>query len=125
HDLGMEPLRIVNRSPERAGRLALRLGAEAVAFEHLAEALATADLVVSSTGATGTVIGPRVLAEAGRSGPNGDGRPLFLVDLAVPRDVDQAAGSLPGVTLVDLDDLKEALAADGDRGHSAAVESVR
>jgi len=67
------------------------------------EALASADLVVSATGAAGIVIDLESLerAVAGRGG-----RPLFLLDLAVPRDVDPRAAELPGVSLANIDHLK-------------------
>jgi glutamyl-tRNA reductase len=108
-DRGMGPIRIVNRSPERAQRLATRTGGEAAPFARLAHAVADADVVVSSTGATGTVIGPSVVHESLRLGGDRSARPLFLLDLAVPRDVDPAVEATPGVIVTDLDDIKEAL----------------
>jgi glutamyl-tRNA reductase len=124
-DRGLAPIRIVNRSPERAHRLAQRTGLEAAPFGRLAHALAEADLVVSSTGATGAVIGSAVVRES--LGLNGGrpGRPLFLLDLAVPRDVDPTVRELPGVAVADLDDVKEALRADGGAPHAEEVERVK
>jgi glutamyl-tRNA reductase len=125
-DRGMAPIRIVNRSPERAHRLAQRTGAEAAPFARLAHALADADLVVSSTGATGAVIGSAMVQEAlGLNRGRGSGRPLFLLDLAVPRDVDPVVRELPGVAVADLEDVKEALRADGAAPHAEEIERVK
>lgn len=120
-DRGMSPIRILNRSAERAARLAERTGAEPARLEALGEVLGRADLVVSSTGAAGVVVG-REPVEAAL--PNRAGRPLFVLDLAVPRDVEPSVAALPGVALADLDDLKEELAARGG-GSRAEVEAVR
>jgi glutamyl-tRNA reductase len=102
-------LRVVNRSLDRARRLAARAGGEPHGLDALVAAVAQADLVVTSTGAAGTVIGPDAVGEALAR----NGRPLFLLDLAVPRDVDPAVRDLPWVRLADIDDLKEILAGSG------------
>ena len=120
-DRGMGPIRIVSRSVERAARLAERTGAEPARLEVLGEVLARADLVVSSTGASGIVVGRELVREALASRA---GRPLFLLDLAVPRDVDPSVAGLPNVGLADLDDLKGELLADEAQSH-AEVEAVR
>ncbi len=124
-DRGVDPIRIVNRSPERAHRLAARVAGQAVGFDGLARAVADADLVVCSTGATATVINPSVVLEAFRLRER-SGRPLFLLDLAVPRDVDPAVRHVPGAVVADLDDLKARLTSRGeDAGVAAQVEHVR
>jgi glutamyl-tRNA reductase len=122
-------LRVVNRSLDRARRLAARAGGEPYGLDALVAALAHADLVVTSTGAAGTVIGPDAVGEALAS--NGRGRrPLFLLDLAVPRDVDPAVKEFPGVRLADIDDLQEILAESGaapgdlDRARAIVLEEV-
>jgi glutamyl-tRNA reductase len=117
----MTPIRILNRSAERAARLAERTGAEPARLEALSDVLGRADLVVSSTGAAGVVVG-RGPVEAAL--PTRAGRPLFVLDLAVPRDVEPSVAVLPGVALVDLDDLKEELRARGE-GSLAEVDAVR
>jgi glutamyl-tRNA reductase len=106
--LGVAHLRVVNRSVERARRLAAQVGGEAGGLEALAPAIARADLVVSSTGAAGAVIGAATVAAALERRPREAG-PLFLLDLAVPRDVEPAAAELPGVAVADIDDLRVAL----------------
>jgi glutamyl-tRNA reductase len=117
-------IRILNRSVDRAEALATRTGGEAGGLHGLAPALAEADLVVSSTGAAGVVIGTAVVREALRLNGRHSERPLFLLDLAVPRDIDPAVAGIEGVLLADIDDLREAL---GSRNAAAAgeVERVR
>jgi glutamyl-tRNA reductase len=115
---GVDRLRIVNRSPERARRLADRAGGEAFGLDRLAATLAGADLIVSSTGASGTVIGPGQLA--GRD----VGRRLFVLDLAMPRDVEPAVAAMAGVRVADIDSLREALSG-GDEATAAALADVR
>jgi glutamyl-tRNA reductase len=114
-DRGVGDLVVVNRTPERAERLAASVGGRAVPLASLADAVGDADVVVSCTGAVGTVVPASALA--GRSD-----RPLVALDLALPRDIDLAARSLPGVTVVDLETLSEVL--EGAEV-AADVEAVR
>ncbi len=122
-------LGVVNRNLDRARRLAARAGGEPHGLDALVGALAQADLVVSSTGAAGTVIGPDAVGEA--LARNGRGRrPLFLLDLAVPRDVDPAVKDFPDVRLANIDDLKGILAETGtapgdlERARAIVLEEV-
>ena len=102
---GIRDVLVLGRRPRRAQRLAARTGARHGGLDDLEAALAAADLVVSSTGATGTVVSARAV----RGGVAG-GRRLFLLDLAVPRDVEPAAADVPGVAVADIDDLRGVLA---------------
>ena len=104
-DRGVDPIIVLSRRRESAHRLADRIGATPGTLEELDEALSGADLVVTSTGATGQVIGAGALARAA------EGRSLFVLDVAVPRDVDPEASSIPGVGLADIDDLAPLLTA--------------
>jgi glutamyl-tRNA reductase len=107
---GARDVLIVNRTAGRAGDLAARLGVRAGRFENLAAELAAADLVVSTTGATEPVVSPELFADVeSRRG----GRPLVVLDLAVPRDFDPRIGERPGVWLYSVDDL--AAACDSNR----------
>jgi glutamyl-tRNA reductase len=91
------------RTFDKAEQLAAALGGKAAPFESLRSELTRADIVISGTGAQGIVI-KKEDVEAACAGRRQ--RPLFLIDIAVPRDVDPAAAKLPGVFLYDLDDLK-------------------
>jgi glutamyl-tRNA reductase len=96
---GASEVLVLGRRAARARAVAERLGVRAGTLEDLRRGISTADMIVSSTGATGIVIEPGMVAERG-------GRPLFVLDMAVPRDVDPAVGTLPGVRLTDIDDLR-------------------
>jgi glutamyl-tRNA reductase len=105
----MEAARLVvaNRTSARAGRLAATVSATVADLSQLPAEIAAADLVVSCTGAPGHVITADTVATAMVS-PERDSRPLVLLDLALPRDVDPAAGQLPGVSVIDLEEVGEA-----------------
>jgi glutamyl-tRNA reductase len=96
-------LLVCNRTWERAADLAAQLGGDAVPFERLGDALIRADIVVSSTGATQPVLTRAMLRQAMRARR---GRPLFLIDIAVPRDVEPAVADLEDVFLYNIDDLQ-------------------
>jgi glutamyl-tRNA reductase len=104
---GVGDVVVANRTLDRAERLAVTLAGRAVGLEGLEEEVRAADLVVSSTGATGIVV-PADLVERAVAG-RGE-RPLFLLDLALPHDVDPAVRRLSGVTLTDLETLRGVLA---------------
>jgi glutamyl-tRNA reductase len=117
---GIGELAVINRTFDRARHLAAAAGGRAYPSDRLSEAIGDADLVISCTGAAGFAIGAEVVAEAltGRRRH----RPLVLLDLAMPRDVDPAVRELPGVTVIDLARLAEASAA----GNAAVdVDAVR
>jgi glutamyl-tRNA reductase len=100
---GVEAVFIANRRYDRAIGLAQRFGGRAVRFEELPEQLASADIVVASTSSPHHVIERDALAEvlADRGG-----RPLILIDLAVPRDIHPSCRELGGVSVFDMDDLQ-------------------
>ena len=120
---GASGIVVANRSLERATRLAERFGARATTLEALEEELVLADVVVASTSATGYLITAeqvdRVLA--GRRE-----RPVFFVDIAVPRDLDPAINDLPGCYLYDIDDLQRVVAesADGRTEETDRAEAI-
>ena len=102
---GARDLLVVGRDVARAERLARRHGGRAVVSDRLGDAVAAADVVISSTGAPRPVVERRhVERAAARRGA--DEPPLLLIDLAVPRDIDPAVGGLRGVELHTLDDLR-------------------
>jgi glutamyl-tRNA reductase len=102
---GIRKVRVLNRSLERAARVASRIGAEFGPLDELGKGLAEADLVVASTGSTGVV----VTQEAVKGAIAGGKRSLFLLDLGVPRDVDPRTREIPDVGVADIDDLRDAL----------------
>jgi glutamyl-tRNA reductase len=94
---------VANRTWDRALALAARVGGRAVQLDGLTSALADTDLLLTSTGAPSAIVDHTDLAPVieGR-----DGRPLLIVDVAMPRDIDPSVAVLPGVTLLDLDDVR-------------------
>ena len=106
-DAGAREIVIVNRTPRSAAALARRVGARYAPLVGLAQELAAADLVVCATGAPAPVVSRRMLAAATR----GRERCLVILDLAVPRDVEQTAHDLPGVVLRDIDEIQQIAAA--------------
>jgi glutamyl-tRNA reductase len=100
---GVADVRIANRTWDRADELAERLGGRAIRLVDLDETLSAVDLLLTGTGASSMLIEHADLARVMQSRR---GRPLLVVDVAVPRDVDPTAGDLPGVTLLDMDDLR-------------------
>ena len=99
---GARNILVVNRTYQRAVDTAAELGGTPVPFDRLADALDSADIVVASTGSPGYILTPEMPALAARDAAH----PLFIIDIAVPRDVDPAVGRLPGLHLYDIDDLE-------------------
>jgi glutamyl-tRNA reductase len=99
---GAEKITVMNRTLERARAVAARWNAEADTFENIETALVRADVVIASTGAPHIIIHRAMVASAMQRRQN---RPLVLVDIAVPRDIDAEAGDLPAVYLYDIDHL--------------------
>ena len=97
---------VANRSREHALRLAATVSGTAADLSRLPAEIAAADLVVSCTGAPGFVIATESVRDALAARPGG--RPLVLLDLALPRDVDPGAGRLPGVSVLGLEELRDA-----------------
>ncbi len=103
---GVRTVRVLNRSPERARTLAERTGAQHGGLDELLDSLRRSDLVVSATGAAAVVVDAETIERGTRARAE---RPLFLLDLAVPRDVEPSAASVAGVRLVDIQGLRDRL----------------
>ncbi len=106
---GARDLTVVNRNPSRAERLAASVGGRVLAWERMEDVLATADLVIGTTGSEEPILtatGFLPIHQRRRQ------RPLFMLDLAVPRDFESAIGDLPGVYLYSIDDLRQACEAN-------------
>ncbi|HWO89460.1 MAG TPA: glutamyl-tRNA reductase [Gemmatimonadales bacterium] len=107
-ELGVRHLSVVSRTAEHAEALAAALGARPLPWHCLEAAIRGSDVVISCTGAPHAVITRELVVSAMRE--RGDRAPLLLADIAVPRDVEPSVRQLRGVTLLDMDDLHEAVA---------------
>ncbi len=110
-DRGAGTIFVANRHADRALSLAQRFGGSVVGLDGLPEQLTRADIVVSSTSSPHPIVGHEELELVlGQR----EGRPLLLIDIAVPRDIEPRCGELEGVTLYDIDDLQTAVARNLD-----------
>jgi glutamyl-tRNA reductase len=103
HAQGVTTMFVANRRRTRAIALAQRFGGASGSFDALPGELERADIVIASTASPHHLLGAEELAAVMEAR---EGRPLLLVDLAVPRDIDPACAELDGVTLLDVDDLQ-------------------
>ncbi len=106
---GAKGVMVTNRTFDRAQKLADEFGGEAIPFEDLFLHLHKADIVLTSTGAPHAIITPVDLEEVIRRRRM---KPMFLIDIAVPRDIDPAVNKLDSVYLYDMDDLQQVVAAN-------------
>jgi glutamyl-tRNA reductase len=116
-------LLITNRTAARADELAARIGGRVHAFEDLEGALVRADIVIASTGARQPLLTRALVARAQRKRR---GRPLFLIDIAVPRDVEAGCAEISDVFVADIDDLQKQADDHRDerRGEADRAESM-
>lgn len=114
---------VANRSPAKAEEVARRYGGAALAVSEAPERLADADVVVASTSARGFVLTREGVEPSLRARK---GRPLFFIDIAVPRDVDPAVHELDGCYVYDIDDLEAVVtdATPGRAGEAAKAEAI-
>lgn len=117
---GVSQIVVVNRTYENAEKLASGWGGRAATFQQLPEALAAADIVITSTGAPHIILTRELLEPAMAVRPN---RPLFIIDIAVPRDVDPDVIEIPQVHLRDIDDL-QSQAEDNVRERESEIPHV-
>ena len=120
-DRGVETLFVANRRYDRALGLAQRFGGRAVTFDDMPRELEAADIVVTSTGAPHQILGREELEFVAASRM---GRPLVLIDLAVPRDIEPSVRDCPGIALYDMDDLQRAVARNMDAREAEAAEAL-
>ena len=122
-DNGARSITLVNRTVESAQLLAEKWGGRALPFDALPAALAEADVVLSSTSAPSTIIHAEHARAALRDRRD---RPLLLIDLAVPRDVDGDVALVPGAHVYDIDDLEQVVASNLQRrrGELGAVQCI-
>ncbi|WP_199618461.1 glutamyl-tRNA reductase [Paenibacillus alkalitolerans] len=120
---GAKNIGVVNRTLSRAAELSAKFGGSAHAMEQLPELLAQSDVVISSTGFEGLVLKRRDVEAAMRLRPS---RPLFMIDIAVPRDLDPEIHNVPNVYLYDIDDLEGIVEANKElrRQEAAKIEGL-
>jgi glutamyl-tRNA reductase len=106
-DSGVATVFVANRRRERAIALARRYGGDSVSFDQLPQALLLADIVVAATASPHLLLEARELAEVM---VERESRPMLLIDLAVPRDIDAACADIDGISLYDIDDLQAVVA---------------
>src|SRR5712692_8450337 len=120
---GAETIFVANRTYERASQLAAKFNGQAIRFEELYETCDRADIVITSTGAPVTIFhrehGERFLSRR-------KNRPMFFIDIAVPRDVDPEMNKLDGIFVYDIDDLQQAVASHvaGRRKEAELAEGI-
>ncbi len=101
---GLKDIMVANRTPERAQELAGRYNGQSMCMEKMLENLHKADIIISSTGARTTIISAAQVRQVLKKRKH---RPMFFIDIAVPRDIDPDVNQLDNVYLYDIDDLKE------------------
>jgi glutamyl-tRNA reductase len=100
---GVHEILVTNRTPSRAVELAQKLGGKAISFEDFSKELKNVDIILSSTGSPHYIIYYEQLTEVIRARKN---RPMFFIDIAVPRDVDPNINEIDNVYVYDIDDLQ-------------------
>ena len=120
---GVESIFVANRSLERAERLATRFGGRAAGLDAIESELEHVDIVVASTSSEGYVL---TAEQVQRAMKRRRGRPIFFIDIAVPRNLDPAINDLDGCYLYDIDDLERVVAESvaGRRDEAARAEAI-
>lgn len=111
---------VANRTIERAANMAKQIGADAITLAQIPDAISQADIVISSTGSTLPLIGKGMVEQALSTRRH---KPIFMVDLAVPRDIEEQVGDLDDVFLYTVDDLQSIIAQNLENRRKAAVEA--
>ncbi len=120
HSHGVSKIIIANRSVERAKKLADEFGGEAISLQHISDHLHRSDIVISSTASPLPIIGKGTVERALKQRKH---LPIFMVDLAVPRDVEPEVNDLDDVYLYSVDDLQSVIEANMDNRLQAAEQA--
>ncbi len=124
---GASSVCVINRTIEHAAELAAKLGGIAIPFEERWQHMADADIIISSTSCPHTILS-REEAERmvrGRKGRQNEDRPLVIVDIALPRDIDSGVRDVKGVFLYDLDDLENVTDKNAGEHEAAAADAQK
>ena len=121
---GAHSVKVINRTFEHAAELAEKLGGIALPFEERWQHMAHADIIISSTSCPHTIL-CKDEAELMVSRRNREERPLVIVDIALPRDIDPEVGTVKGVFLYDLDDLEGVVSQNAGEREAAAAEAQK
>jgi glutamyl-tRNA reductase len=119
---GVARIVVANRTVERADLLAREIGGEAISLAEMPERLAEADIVITSTASQLPILGKGAVESALRQRKH---RPMFMVDLAVPRDIESEVGTLSDVYLYTVDDLQDAIQENMQSRLDAAREAEK
>jgi len=117
---GANSVKVINRTLEHAGELAAKLGGVAIAFEERWQHMAEADIIISSTSCPHTILSREEAEQLVRGRKD---KPLVIVDIAMPRDIDSAVREVKGVFLYDLDDLENVVDHNAGEREAAAAEA--
>ncbi len=120
---GLSSIMVANRTPERASELAARFNGQSMCMEKMLENLHKADIVISSTGASTSIIKAAQVRDVLKKRKH---QPMFFIDIAVPRDIDPDVNMLDNVYLYDIDDLKEVVEENlaGRREEAARAKEI-
>jgi len=119
---GCTDILVANRTLKRAQNLALEFEGHALTMDQLPDYLDAADIVLSSTGASTFVLLPEAVQEAMKKRRN---KPMFLVDIAVPRDIDPRIGDIDGAYLYDIDDLQQVVQGNVEHREHEAEQALQ
>ncbi len=120
HNLGVNKMIVANRTEQRAATLALQFGGTAIALNDLPQWIHKADVVISSTASPLPIVGKGMIEACIKKRKH---KPMFMVDLAVPRDIESAVGELNDVYLYSVDDLKDVIT-ENMKARTAAAEEA-
>ena len=120
HGAGLRRLTVANRDSQRAVRVAERFGGEGIALASIPDVLHKADIVISSTASTLPILGKGAVEQALKRRRH---RPMFMVDIAVPRDIEPEIGRLADVFLYTVDDLRDVIEENMAARRAAASEA--
>lgn len=120
YENNVEKITVANRTISRADEMAKKIGAEVITLAQIPEHMRNADIVISSTGSTLPIIGKGMVETALVQRKH---KPIFMVDLAVPRDIEEQVGELDDVFLYTVDDLQSIIAKNMESRRKAAVQA--